>query len=275
MKQITIEKFRLEGVKLISSSDWDGELYQMSRSTYLRHKNDKLFSRPGTYVIYADHFDKQSLGHHIYIGQGDAVGARLDSHVAGKKFWNHVLFFTSEWMNIAFSFNIEHEFLETTTIASRYLIDNDISGQPKQLGKDDRKRLDDYIASAKVVVALANIDIFTANTDGTFSVKDALYNANLKIVDCGRRSVKILADSRMYLHTDNIEVASLLASGTILEESKARFLFKEDVEVQIDMSKILPTVLGVHAKRFTNTCGVSISEVIEAVRSNLVQRPEH
>lgn len=162
MQKITIEKFELSDAKRITSLDWGGELYQMSRSAYLRHKKSKLFTCPGIYIIYADHFDKQTYGHHIYIGQGDDVGERLKTHAGGKKFWNHVLFLTSEWMNIAYSFNIENEFIESARIAGRYAIDNDIGGQPKQLGSEDRSRCDKFIRGAKDVIELANIDIFTA-----------------------------------------------------------------------------------------------------------------
>ena len=273
MKKIIIEKYHLEGIKQITAPSWDGEIYQMSRLNYLQHKGSNLFKQVGTYIIYADHFNKQSFGNHIYIGQGDDIGERLLSHTKSKKFWNQALFLTSNWMNIAHAFNIENEFIETARIAGRYAIDNDASGQTKKLGTEDKIKCDEYIRDAKNVIALANIDIFNANIDGIFSYSFGKHGAHLKINDADKRQVQIIANSEMLIHRECSELLELIKSGRVTRKAHCIYLFTENVEMQIDMSRILPELLGVHVKNFKDACGVNASEKIEAIRSLRVQPP--
>lgn len=52
----------LEGVKSITSDDWDGEILNLSRATFDRFKNDKALDVIGVYIIYTDHYDRDRNG---------------------------------------------------------------------------------------------------------------------------------------------------------------------------------------------------------------------
>ncbi len=233
-----------------------------------------MFRRSGTYIIYADHFNKQSYGNQIYIGQGDRVGSRLDAHVQAKRFWNRVLFFTSDWMNIAHAHNIESEFIESARIAGRYTIDNEVSGQSKNLGMDDKDKCDRYILGAKEIVHLSNIDIFSFNTDAIFSIRDRSHTARMKIVDFENPSVILYANSEIFLWKESKELSELITSGRVLEKMGKIYLFNEDVELQVNMNEIVPSLLGIHVTKFVNTCGVNALEAIKSVRAGRVELSE-
>lgn len=276
VQQITISNFRIKGVRYISSSDWDGEIYQTSRAAFLEHKEDKLFGRPGVYVIYADHFDKQTYGHHIYIGQGDEVRTRLACHAAKKYFWNRVLFFTSEWMNVAYTFNIENEFLSSAKLASRYVLDNDVGGQSKQMGTEDLARCAQFIAGAKDAVQLLNIDIFTANEDGIFhAARSFMPKASLRIINWDPPAVLMHASSTLRLLMPPTQAVALLAEGKVsVDPSGRNYVFNEDVELEVETESIA-NVFGVSISFFENSCGVTVSDRLEAVRDARIQELDH
>lgn len=275
MKQITVTEHTLSGIKLIKSTEWNGELYQMSRAAFVEHKADSLFGRPGIYVIYSDHFDKQAYGRSIYIGQGDEVRTRLESHTANKKFWNRILFFTAEWMNIAYAFNVENEFISLARLADRYILDNEVGGQTKQLGEEDRDRYEKYIAAAKGVVSLANIDIFTLNEDGIFaSAKDFMPKASLRVTDWDLPSVAVTAGSIARLDSSHQDVQPLLAVGKLsYSQHKREYVFNEDTEISVGTNTSIPNILGIHATWFENDRGVNLVDMLKAVRDGRIQRP--
>lgn len=97
--------------------------------------------------------------------------------------------------------------------------------------------------------------------------------AQLKIIDCDSGSIRVLANSTIYTIYDFKELPALLESKKVQEESKRTYLFKEDVELQIDMVEMIPKVAGVHAKSFKNTCGVDVVETIKAIRTRRIQHP--
>ncbi len=121
----------------ISANGWDGQILRMSRQVFEGcPSHRKLPSTAVVYILYADHFDKSCHGKELYVGQTDGVEVRLDSHVSNKKYWNRVLIFSSaaDWMNVAFTHNIEQQFIAWAKQANRYEIINGNDGCAKSLG---------------------------------------------------------------------------------------------------------------------------------------------
>ena len=274
MKSITITKLGQKDIAKITSDEWEGELYQLSRATFVDRISDAIFGRPGVYVIYADHFDKEKYGSHIYIGQGDEVRTRLHQHTKQKPFWNKVLFFTSEWMNVAFAFNIENEFIQCAKTACRYKLDNGISGQSKQLGSEDLQKYERYVDAAKKVTYLANIDIFTANNDAVFSLKsDRFAKAVVRVLSWIPRKVTVSAGSKFPGRATDSEFSSLAELG-IVAHSGHHWTFQSDVELEVKDGRIagMPQLLGIYLIHFTNNCGVTLKKSFDAVQSGSIQR---
>ena len=196
MKNIKISRTHINGIVLITNDDWDGEVYQMSRATFIENKDSDFLDRAGVYVIYADHFDKNEFGKEIYIGQGDDVRQRLISHAKEKPFWNKVLLFTSKKMNIALSFNIENQFILKARFANRYIVINQDIGQNKKLGQEDFLYLEEYLSKSFSLIDLAGIDIFKFNEDGVFFLKKRNNVAKLKIQCRTSKNVLILKGSQ-------------------------------------------------------------------------------
>jgi hypothetical protein len=265
MDAITIAITKIDGVKKITFNGSTGTIFQMSRDTFLANKDAPIISRVGAYVIYADHFDKAKYGNDIYIGQGDDVTSRLQSQSKGKLFWNRVLIFTSEWMNIACTFNIERAFIAAAKLANRYKVDNRNDGQTKRLGPEDESRLEEYIPAAIKVIELANIDIFTFNEDGCFFHRRNGLVGTVKIISFHLKQVVVLKGSEFpnFCISDHDLAAKNVSD--LAQMSDRKWTFKEDAVVTIDEDRYSPSLLSMRINHFKSNCGVDLRDTFKRV----------
>ena len=81
-KPYTIRLFIPDGnpttFKIIDKMNWTGIGLEISRDTWKSHRNRTEFDQAGVYILfgYQDGEDLPS----IYIGQGDGISKRIDSH---------------------------------------------------------------------------------------------------------------------------------------------------------------------------------------------------
>lgn len=92
MRPFTLEVFvpsgDPDGVLVASMNNWLGKATIFPRGLIGEVKGRKEFQQPGVYILIG--------GGKIYIGEGDPVGPRLESHVRQKDFWRKAIFFNSE-----------------------------------------------------------------------------------------------------------------------------------------------------------------------------------
>ncbi len=266
MNSINIAKTSLAGVTEITATGWDGKVFVMSRNIFVRASHEQSLDVAGVYVIYADHYDKKRYGRAIYIGQGDSVAARLESHSREKPFWNKVLIFTSPWMNVAYAFNIELDFINSAKMANRYELDNSVSGQSKKLGEQDLQRCKEYIEAAKLAVKMANIDIFTYNEDGVYFCSERAAQAKVKIITVSPMRVLVLKGSRFDSVILKPEIVELHAISHVLEKSDRWLVFSEDVEADV-VDGILPKLCGFLLSKFKSGCGVGLNDAFKKLNN--------
>lgn len=260
MKSIHIETSDLKGVDVISSGEWDGEIIRLSRETFNKYSERDFLNRVGVYIIYADHYDKQVSGNEIYVGQGDDIRQRLKEHINTKPYWNKVLIFTSEKMNIAIAFNIEKNFILRAKTANKYSVKNGDNGQTKKLGSDDTKYLDTYINNALLALNLADIDIFTVNMDGVYTTRRYFH---VKLVRGTTDKLTVLKGSKYPLmrygkndlESQNLEQVTKIDNGYIV--------FLKDLDVEIKNHNIFDGAISVWG--FKNNCGLSLFHVMKSI----------
>jgi len=259
MSEITIKNYTLSGVQVISGQNWDGEILLMSRETFLTHKQNNILDIVGVYVIYADHFHKEKYGNSIYIGQGDDVRPRLENHARDKPYWNKVMIFSSPRLNVAFTFNIEKEFIKLARFANRYKVENGDLGQAKKLGSDDAVYFGDFVAKSKEVLSMANIDVFDFNSDGLFVYSERSCIAQIKLDESGKL---ILCKGSTFIKFRQVdEKAKDLGIVAKIQFSERQLTIIEDIELVVEPSDIA-LFTGVVYSKFENSCGVSIRDVL-------------
>ena len=87
-----------DSIKIIHKGNWMGELVQFSRESYKRNRNTspykEILDRPGVYILIGP--DEFSTGIKVYIGEGDGIKGRIESHVHERVFWDTVILITAE-----------------------------------------------------------------------------------------------------------------------------------------------------------------------------------
>jgi Domain of unknown function (DUF4357) len=85
-----------EGMKIIEKSNWNGCGLFIPRSLLGKHKNRPELQKPGVYLLLGD----MDVDPKIYIGEGDPLLDRIQSHDAKKDFWDILIAFTSKDHNL-------------------------------------------------------------------------------------------------------------------------------------------------------------------------------
>ena len=268
IKAIRIADTDYPGITEITADGWDGRILRMSHPTCCKWIGSSATPQPaGVYLLYADHFDRVTHGNLLYIGQTGTIGQRLGQHIGKKEFWTAVMVFTSggDWMNVAFTPNIEREFIKWAKLANRYDLDNGDDGRAEHLGKDDEGRLQSFLAGVRPVLRLAGIDVFEPNLDGTFSYAGWGQTSHLKIASTGPTSVvTILAGSRIN-GLDDSKVSQAKLPGVSYDAIKGVHTFSESVDVVLD-GNVLPTLFGCSISRWKSRAGISLHAAFRSLQ---------
>lgn len=75
-----------EGVRLIDQMNWTGKGIVFPREKWNETKSLPLFDLPGVYILSGFSGEDDDLPT-IYIGEGDGIRGRIDSHFKTKDFW--------------------------------------------------------------------------------------------------------------------------------------------------------------------------------------------
>lgn len=83
-----------QGIRLVDRSQWTEVCLAFSRADYARARLRNEFGRTGVYLLTGP--DPEGKGPDVlYIGEGDEVAARLDSHQRTKDFWTNAYVLTT------------------------------------------------------------------------------------------------------------------------------------------------------------------------------------
>jgi hypothetical protein len=76
-----------EGLRLIDRMNWTGLGIVFPREGWIGVRQRPEFAKPGVYILIGYVSEDDDLPT-IYIGQGDVVRTRIDSHAQNKEFWS-------------------------------------------------------------------------------------------------------------------------------------------------------------------------------------------
>jgi hypothetical protein len=82
-----------DGLRVVERSNWIGKALVFPRAMLPKVKARTEFEQTGVYLLIGPREDGE--GEMLYIGEGDPVRPRLESHYAQKDFWNRAVFFVA------------------------------------------------------------------------------------------------------------------------------------------------------------------------------------
>lgn len=150
-----------QGIRLVERSQWTGVCLAFSRADYARARLRKEFDRTGVYLLTGP--DPEGKGPDVlYVGEGDAVDVRLDTHQRSKDFWTnaYVLTTTDDSLNKAHVRYLEARLVEIATTAGSVRLDNGTSPKVPWLSEPEVADMEGYLANMLLILPIVGVHAF-------------------------------------------------------------------------------------------------------------------
>ena len=149
-----------EGPRVIEKSNWTGQGIVFPRSLFAEIRHWEELNRTGVYVLWGPSRSGQLL--RAYMGEGDVLLPRLDSHAKNKDFWTHGVAFTSkdQSLNKAHVQYLEARLVRLADEAKRCELDNANVPQMPSLSDADKADSKLYLADMLLCLPVVGVSFF-------------------------------------------------------------------------------------------------------------------
>lgn len=190
-----------EGLKVVEKSNWSGRGLVIPKAIFGESKGREELSRTGVYLLVGP--SETSALPTVYVGEGDPVRPRLESHVNNKEFWTHAVVFTSKDTNLnkAHVQRLESRLVELASRAKRCVLDNGNAPAPPSLSEADEAMAEGFLDDVLLCLPILGYSVF----------------------ESGAAAVARDADEILYLSAKGIEARGqeTAAGFVVLEKSQA------------------------------------------------------
>ena len=166
-----------EGPRVIEKSNWTGQGLVFPRSLFAEVRHREELKRTGVYILWGP--GRSSQLPRVYVGEGDVLQPRLDSHAKGKDFWTHGVVFTSkdQSLNKAHVQYFEAKLVQLADEAKRCELDNGNVPQMPSLSDVDRADSELYLADTLLCLPVVGVSFFEKPRGSGGKVQDLFLNA--------------------------------------------------------------------------------------------------
>ena len=160
-----------EGLRVIEKSNWTGQGLFFPRPLYSEVRGREELARTGVYILWGPSESGQLT--RAYVGEGDALLPRLDSHIRSKEFWTHGVVFTSKDQNLnkAHVQHLEARLVGLAADAKRCELDNGNLPQPPSLSDADRADAELFLADMLLCLPVVGVSFFEKPGSAASSVQ--------------------------------------------------------------------------------------------------------
>ncbi|MGW4112722.1 GIY-YIG nuclease family protein [Actinosynnema sp. NPDC004786] len=150
-----------QGIRLVERSQWTGVCLAFSRADYARARLRNEFGRTGVYLLTGPDPDGRGPDM-LYIGEGDEVVVRLDSHQRLKDFWTnaYVLTTTDDSLNKAHIRYLEARLVDIARAAKSVRLDNSRIPAIPWLSEPEVADMEAYLANMLMILPIAGVHAF-------------------------------------------------------------------------------------------------------------------
>jgi hypothetical protein len=150
-----------EGVRIIDRMNWTGLGIVFPREKWLETRNRDEFNRTGVYVLVGYQGEEDDLPT-LYIGQGDGVRNRIESHYGKKDFWDWGIVFVSanNGLNRAHVTWLEYALVERAQQAKRSHLDNGNTPQEPGLSESEKADTQGFLKEILQILPLVGLRAF-------------------------------------------------------------------------------------------------------------------
>ena len=163
-KPYTIRLFVPDGdpstLKVIDKMNWTGVGLEIARASWRDFRTRPELDHAGVYILvgYEEGLDLPTL----YIGQGDGVRGRIDSHEKEKEFWDRVLVFISSnhGLNRAHITWLEWALIVQARTANRCKLDNAATPNEPVLTESEKADTHEFFNEILSILPLVELRVF-------------------------------------------------------------------------------------------------------------------
>lgn len=230
-----------DGLRIVERSNWIGKALMFPRALYTTIRKRSEFGQTGVYLLSGPRTEGE--GDMLYIGEGDPVGPRLESHYASKDFWTHAVFFVAGpgHLNKAHVQYLESKLVARAWDAKRVKLDNGNKPAEPTLSEADRADMDVFLSHILGMLPVLAIHAFekaanSARNDGGAVLHCTMRGADAKGIDTPQGFI-VLAGSiaapdlvpSMFEHFPNrCKLRETLVGNGVLVPDPAGLRFTED-----------------------------------------------
>jgi hypothetical protein len=150
-----------EGVRVIDRMNWTGLGIIFPREKWPTTKQRSEFSRTGLYILSGYKSSEDELPT-VYIGEGDVIRIRLESHFQNKDFWDRAIVFTASnnSLNKAHVKWLEYALVGRAIQAKRSILDNGTEPQEPALSEAERADTQAFLNEVLQILPLVGLRAF-------------------------------------------------------------------------------------------------------------------
>lgn len=175
-----------DGLRIVERSNWIGRAIVFPRSLLPTIKQREEFAQTGVYLLLGPRPDGD--GEMIYIGEGDPIKPRLESHFSNKDFWTRAVFFVAGagQLNKAHVQFLESQLIQRAKDAKRMRLENIKSENEPTLSEADRADMIVFLEHMLSMLPVLGVTAFEL-TQASDSSK-----SNTTILSCVGKGLKAL-----------------------------------------------------------------------------------
>lgn len=171
-----------DGLRVVNRDNWIGKGLIFPRSLLPKIKHRFEFSMAGVYLLIGPRPDGE--GEMLYIGEGDPIKPRLESHFSQKDFWTKAVFFVAgtEQLNKAHIQYIESQLIQKAKAAKKFPLENANSPTEPSLSEADKAYMQVFLENMLGILPVLGVGAFEASP-----IKNNLTSVN--ILNCTGKGV--------------------------------------------------------------------------------------
>jgi hypothetical protein len=149
-----------DGLRIVERSNWSGKALMFPRALYTQVRSRSEFKQPGVYLLIGPRTDGD--GDMLYIGEGDPVWGRFETHYAQKDFWTRAVFFGAGLgqLNKAHVQYLEAQLVNRARAAKRMALENANTPTEPTLSEIDRAYMEVFLQNLLGMLPVLNIHAF-------------------------------------------------------------------------------------------------------------------
>jgi Domain of unknown function (DUF4357) len=149
-----------DGLRVIDRTNWNGKALVFPRTLLPTVKQRSEFGQTGVYFLIGPRPDGE--GDMLYVGEGDPVRPRFESHYAKKDFWTRGVFFVSTdgQLNKAHVQFLESGLIQLARAAKRMPLDNGNSPAEPALSESDRSYVEVFLDHMLEILPVLGVHAF-------------------------------------------------------------------------------------------------------------------